>query len=171
MKTMQRSVERELSAPPSTSVRRPWWIVAVVAVVALLAGLVIGRWTAPSEGTPEVVVPGGTELTDRQQQMIDASERYLVAYQTNDADAIVAAFTPQGEKYVVGDGTYRVDDGTLRAFVETNDYTGMEIVEPMTVHENDVAVVVAFGGFEFLNVLVFTESGEVLITDHLTFGP
>ncbi len=41
----------------------------------------------------------------------------------------------------------------------------------MTVHENDVSLVVRVGTTEWLNVLVFTPSGDLLITDRLSFGP
>ena len=56
-------------------------------------------------------------------------------------------------------------------FVEGRDFSGMEMVEPMTIHENDVSMVVRVGNAEWLNVVVYTQSGEVLITDHLSFGP
>ena len=167
-------VERPVGGIEPAAVHRRRWVWPTIAILALLLGGVVG-WaigaSADGEQQPSLVVIGGTELTERQQAMVDASERLLIAYQTNDVDAILAAFTPQGEKYVVGDGPYRVDDGSLRAFVEGRDFSGMEMVEPMTIHENDVSMVVRIGDTEWLNVLVYTQSGEVLITDHLSFGP
>lgn len=149
------------------------WVWPVIALLALLIGAGVG-WaigtSADDEGEPLVVI-GATEITERQQAMVDTSERLLAAYQANDADAVLAEFTSEGEKYVVGDGTYRVDDGSLRAFVEGRDFSGMETIEPMTIHENDVTMVVRVGGNEWLNVFVFTPSGNVLVTDHLSFGP
>jgi hypothetical protein len=167
-------IERPVGGIEPGVVHRRRWVWPAIAVAALLLGGVVGWAISTSvddEQQRSLVVIGGTELTERQQAMVDASESLLIAYQTNDVDAILAAFTPQGEKYVVGDGPYRVDDGGLRAFVEGRDFSGMEMVEPMTVHENDVAMVAKVGDTEWLNVLVYTQSGEVLITDHLSFGP
>jgi hypothetical protein len=160
------------STPTVASRRRRVWPLA--ALLAMLLGAAVG-WVIGSSSDepspPSLVVVGGTELTDRQQAMVDATHAYLAAHQTNDVDAILAAFAPQGQKYVVGDRAYRVDDGSLRAFLEARDFSAMELVEPITVHENDVAMVVSIGSTEWLNVLVFTTSGDLLITDHLSFGP
>lgn len=170
---MQQLIEQSgenIDVGPTRRRGRAW---PVIAVLAMLIGAGVG-WAIGSSAHDErepLVVVGDTDITERQQAMIDTSERLLAAYQANDADAILAEFTSRGAKYVVGDGTYRVDDGSLRAFVESRDFSGMEMIEPMTIHENDVTMVVRVDGNEWLNVFVFTPSGDVLVTDHLSFGP
>lgn len=160
--------------------RRSRWVVAVVAMVAVVALAIagLGGWFAGRAGEddgggglPRVINVGGQPLTDRQQEMLAVVDQLLVDYRANDADAIIATFTPRGEKVVVGLGTFRVDDGTLRTFLEGRNFASMELIEPIIIHENDVELVVSAAGAEWMNVFEFTTAGDVLVSSHVSFGP
>ena len=99
----------------------------LAALVALLVGALGGWFLARSfDDKPTNVVAGHVALTDRQREMIRVEEAYVKAWQANDVDAVLALYTPNGTLNLVpGSGDYRVDDGTLAAYVRSGDWSGL----------------------------------------------
>jgi hypothetical protein len=132
MKTIERDTTYEVTenAPVRPRTHRTWWLLAAVAVLALGAGVVIGRATAPSDES--AYLAGGGALSDRQEQMLDVLDEAEQGWRAGDGDAVTATFVPTGTM-TWGDRSYRVDDGTLAAFVTGGDWSTLTILEPVLV--------------------------------------
>ena len=61
-----------------------------------------------------------------------------------------------------GDRTYRVDDGTLAAFVSGGDWSTLTVLEPVLVDGNTVTFHYEVTGIHYLGSVVFTGTGDVL---------
>lgn len=152
---------------PPVVKRTRWWLVAVLCVAVLVIGAVAG-WLArgPGHGTPAYVVAGGGAPTERQQQMIEMFDDYVAAWRSNDPDAVLSFYTDEGVFEWAGRSgpEYRVDDGTLRGYVENAvDHRGMTVGKPMLVQENRIATVGEVAGVRFVAVVEFTPNGELQV--------
>ena len=164
MKTMERNTTNEVTekAPVRAATRRTWWLVAA-AVVALAAGLVIGRATAPSDAS--AYLAGGGALSDRQEQMLDVLDEVELAWRAGDAEAVSAAFVPTGSA-TDGNASYRIDDGTLATYVTGGDWSSLTVLEPVLVDGNNVTFYYTVNGTSYLGSVVFTGTGDVLAVHH-----
>lgn len=158
---MERTTTNEVTekAPVRAATRRTWWLLAAVAVLALAAGLVIGRATAPSD--EPAYLAGGGALSDRQEQMLDVLDEVELAWRAGDAEAVAAAFVPTGSA-TFGDVTYRIDDGTLATYVTGGDWSSLTVLEPVLVDGNTVTFHYTVNGTHYLGSVEFTGTGDVL---------
>ena len=165
MKTMERTTTNGLTekGPMHEATRRTWWRLAAVAVLALAAGLVVGRWTAPSD--EPAYLAGGGALSDRQEQMVDVVDEIEQAWRSGDAEAVSAAFVPAGYATYGGE-TYRIDDGTLATYVTGGDWSSLTVLEPVLVDGNTVTFSYTVNGTHYLGSVEFTETGDVLAVHH-----
>lgn len=164
MKTLERSITYEGTGttPMRDTPRLTWWVVAVVAILTLGVGLVVGRLTAPSEDEPAYLAGGG-QLGDRQEQMLDVLDEAVLGWRSGDAAAVLATFTPTGT--VTWGGTeYRVDDGTLATFVNGGDWSSLTVREPVLVDGNRLVFAYMHGDTHYLGSVEYTGTGEVLAT-------
>ena len=164
MKTMDRGYTQEFAAtaPLRHDTRRTWWVMAVVAILGLGLGLVVGRLTAASGDESAYLVDGG-QLSDRQEQMLDVLDAAVLGWRAGDANAVLATFTPTG--ILTWDARqYRVDDGTLPTFVEGGDWSTLRMFEPVLVDGNRLNFNYAHGDIHYLGAVEFTATGEVLAT-------
>jgi hypothetical protein len=148
-------------------------VLVLVAAIALGLGL-FGGWMIWGSTEPDtdadavVVVVGGGELTQRQEEMIEMLDVYGEAYLGNDGAAVVEIFAENGTMSGLGNPVLRADDGTLERFV--NDFPvsdGPFYVEPVVVHDNTLRFAHKYVGRTYFDIVTFTSSGELRIVSHL----
>ena len=152
-----------------------WWIVAVVGVVALAAGVLVGSRFDGEEATSDVVTVEGAELTDRQQEMVELVRAYQAAWEDLDGDAAASLMTPNAQFSMPQEGDDRVTpaDGSLQEFMagltagppagidEPVFVAGHAVVSTQQVPARGLRVVSVYG-FDDLD-------GEILIKSHTDF--
>lgn len=104
------------------SSRRPWWVLALIAVASLVVGAALG-YVVGSDGddTADPVTLDGVAVTERQDEMLALVEGYTDAWNVLDVDASTEFMTPQatlhqplaGLEYSVRDGSYQEMMGNL----------------------------------------------------------
>jgi hypothetical protein len=166
MTTLERPREELLTAPVTQRRSRAWIAVILVAVIALAVGGVGGWMVRGEPDTPAILLAGSGELTARQEQLLDTTRAAEAAWQTNDVDAILALYAPNGTFEAFG-AVYRVDDGSLRTYIESGEWSSLDVLEPMLVRDNEVLTFHDFGGALFSESLTYTGSGDVLIVSHV----
>ena len=163
-------------------------MIALVAVVGLLLGVVVGFSTGRGSddtaadtadvadtvpttvmtpvGNTRAFVAGGGDLTQRQLQMLDVVDDYAAALRANDVDAVIGLYHEVGAMSLFGD--VRVDNGTLAAHLREfpDVYSDFDPIEPMMI---DTHRVVFFDKSFGLNMIEFSSSGPVQITYHGTY--
>lgn len=170
MTTLERSRDDVMttSSPTPSHPRRSartGLLVTLVAVVALVLGGAVG-WFVRGDDTSDVVLAGDGELTERQLEMVDFMNDYEAAWQRGDGDAVAAMYTPNGTFVSLG-WTYRVDDGSLEAYVEGGGFGGLDVFEPALVHGNELLNFHSFpGAGVFVSSVQFNNSGDLLIVNH-----
>lgn len=165
MKTPERTierphVERQVTSGPS---QRPF-VAPLAAVATLIAGVLIGFlvWGLNDADRTAPVATGGAELTARQEQMVELYEDYEAAWQRGDREAVVAMFT---------------EDGTLRIFGQefegpriasgVSAWPSLDVLEPLLLDGTRMVNFHDIDGFGTpVDVVEFTETGEVLIVSH-----
>lgn len=166
MKTMERPRE-EVSTPKTpTQARVGWGMTGLVAVLALVLGA-LGSWAVFGlDDDPTAIAAGGGELTERQEEMVAVLDDYTNAWDTSDGAAALETMTPTA--FVTFDNTsWRVEDGTLVRNIESGLYgPSLDHLDPILVEGNAIVAFHRYGGLEVANVFEFTNSGEVLITQH-----
>jgi len=168
----------ETTPPMQVMPRRSRWMVPIAVLVALLLGGLSG-WllanAADEDSKPTTVVAGNVALTDRQQEMIRITDEYTKAWQANDVNAVLAFYTSTGTfRAVPGGPTYRVDDGSLEAFVRSGDWSTLTAIGPTMVVGGEVVLVTRTAGVgPWMNVLDFTQyiGAAPLILNHLSISP
>ena len=170
MTTLERPHDEVLDTSSAVSDRpdrrsRMGLVVTFVAVIALVVGGAIG-WFVRGGGDDAIVLSGDGDLTERQLDMVDFMDDYSAAWQRGDGEAVAAMYIDNGTFVTLGT-EYRVDDGSLAAFVESGDWGSLDVLEPMLVHSNDVLNFHTFvGGFNYMSSFTFTGSGELLLINH-----
>lgn len=161
MQTMERNITHESTekGPVPAATHRWWWLLAAVAVLALAAGLVVGRSTAPSDES--AYLAGGGALSDRQEQMLDVLDDIGAAWRAGDPGAVAAVFVPTGYATYAG-RSYRIDDGSLASFVTGGDWSSLTALDPMLVDGNTVTFYYEISGVHYLGAVQFTGTGDVL---------
>jgi hypothetical protein len=141
-------------------------MLVVGAVIALLLGGVGGWFAHGSSGDPDVIVAGGGELTERQEDMLDLFDEYTEAVLANDGAAVAEMFTENGTwSGDVGD-ELAVSDGTLEAFVNTFDFTAPLSMEPILVDQNRLIYAHEYMRGHYQDIVTFTMGGELQIVNH-----
>ncbi len=169
--TIERPVERRDDTRSTGGT--PTLLVVLIAVVALLLGGLAG-WLLRGDdgGTDDAVVVNGTELTERQEEMLRVGDEYYAAMRDGDGSKLVSLFVPTGyvtfaDESPTGTDEYRVDDGSLQATTDQGGMTSLESYEPVLVYD-DTLVYAGFYAGGFIEVIEFTPSGEVLIVKTVT---
>lgn len=155
--------------PVSTEKRAsPSWLVLVVSVVlAIVAGGFAGWFLAGSADDASAYVAGGGELTTRQEQMVELIAESGDAWLTGDAEALKEMFAPNGT-WTAFDVTYRMDDGSLQAYIDSTSFPGLELYEPILVRGNQAVMFHNYSNYgDIADVFEFTPEGEVLIVSHV----
>ena len=173
MKTMEHKpaehVQHDVQLPEEANRQaptgRPIGMFVLVAVLALILGLVGGWFARGSDGDAEMLLAGEGELTARQEQMLDLMRDYEAAWQSGDGDAVAAFYTDQGFADMRGT-IYRVDDGSLQGFVESTTWGSLDVLEPMLVKGDTVLSFHTYTGGTYVNVTEFTNEGELLVVIH-----
>jgi hypothetical protein len=162
----------EAEVTPTGSDRHPM-IAAVIAVAALLVGFLAG-WVlwgpADASDGADVVVVGGGELTDRQEEMLRVADEAHGAIIEGDGDALAALFVPQGYLRDPGHNMeLRVDDGSLASQINAGPAPSYQVDEPIVVH-GDMVISTGSWGDDVVHVFLFTPGGDVrIITDTLVW--
>lgn len=122
-----------------------------------------------AEGT-DVVVVGGSALTERQQEMVAlVTGPWIEAWEAADGEAVAALYTPDAVLYdIEGGEVVRVDDGTLQRFASS--WPGIQLVSGMFVHGERIAVVLELEGIQVGCILEFTDFGELLIESNAAYN-
>lgn len=171
---MSQLIERseDTTTRPATTRRTRAW--PLIALAALLLGALGGWWVSRDDGSPApaAIAAGNVELTARQQDMVSTARDYMAAWQANDAEAVMGFYTayasfvpiPAGAKYLVG-------DGSLQAYVESANWSNLEVIDPILVNDYELTVVTRLSGSQYTNLLRFTSSGELQLMLHMTTSP
>jgi hypothetical protein len=167
MQTMDRPVAE--AGPPATT-RRPWWRLAIAVALALVLG-VVGGWSLArvTDDEPTAVVAGGGSLTDRQKQIVEVLDDYVAAWRSDDAEAVMAFFAPGGTFSVRGE-EYRMDDGSMAAFLESASWSTLTGSDPVLMAGDEAALHTTWESQSWFNVIEFSASGDVLIVRHVSTG-
>lgn len=149
-----------------------WWLLAVVALLALTSGAVGAALVANrGGGDPDVIRADGGELTVRQQEMARIAQEYGASWQASDGERAASFMTDDGYvEYVEGGWTFFVTDGSLQERITNGSYSSFEFVGPMVVYDDRVVSfgVVSSFGVAWLSVIHFTGNGEVeIISEHI----
>lgn len=170
MTTLERPHETIHTSTATTSrSQRSWMIVAVIAVLALVLGGVLGYVVRGGDTNADIVIAGGDQMTDRQEQMIEFLDAYEAAWQANDAAQVTASFVPTGT-FGALDSELRVDDGSLADYVENTSFSSLDVLRPALVRDNEMVTFHQFGGRTYVEVLTFTPSGDLLLVSHDIVG-
>ena len=168
MSTIDRPLETSVAVPTAAPPRRRYGLLLVVALFALVLGTAVGWVARGSDGDPEAMVAGGGSLTDRQEQMVAVASDLTAAWQAGDGAAVVALMTPTGTFQLFGtDTVYRADDGTLAAYVESDQVSSLEMLTPYLVYGDTVMAVFTVATSPALSALTFTSDGDVLVATHV----
>lgn len=161
------------AAAESTGARVRWsWVTGVVIVLLLGVGIGLGvGWLLDDEagsGSSYLVgnrVISGSELTERQAEMVGVVARYVDAWVANDGDAVASFMVPDGYVYLptLGDRTVRADDGTLQDWVEDLGQIPNELNDPIVVEDDSVVLIGQAANLDWMIRIEFTTSGDVLI--------
>lgn len=169
MTTLERPQEETRAPITEAPVQRPSRLplTAILAVLALALGGIVG-WIVRGDGAgePDILLAGDGDISARQEQMLDVVRDRAQAWKDGDVDAVLAGFTPTGTFEAFGN-VYRVDDGSLAAYVETGTWTSLEVQEPVLVRGNELFTFHRYGGGNYSELFTFTETGELLITSHV----
>ena len=162
----------ESSVTPTSIERRPL-VAVLIAVGALLVGVLAGwvLWGSDdaSDGA-EVVVVGGGELTDRQEEMLRVVDEAHGAIIEGDGDALAALFVPQGLLRDPNHGMeLRVDDGSLAGQINAGPAPSYQVDEPVVVL-GDMVISTGSWGDDFVHVFLFTPGGDVRIISDTLIG-
>lgn len=113
---MSATVERPQAPETPSHVRHgQWWIVALVAVLGLIAGAVIGYWWGDSDdGTTELIeveeetpntVDQDTEgLSERERQALATLDEWTAALNTGDVDLVNSFYADDAQLWWMVDG-------------------------------------------------------------------
>ena len=132
-------------------------------------GLSIGRSAqenAESSYVARNAVVSGSDLTERQLEMVEVAERYVNAWIEKNGDDVASFMVPSGfvDLATLGNRTVRADDGTLQDWVESTGQIPNELNDPIIVEDNRVVLIGQ--GLENLDWMIsieFTTSGDVMI--------
>lgn len=164
MTTMQQ--ERPMVGGAPSTTRRPWLMTGML-VIGLLIGL-LGGWLI--FGSDDVMTLDGSELTERQIEMIEMIDQDFAAWQANDVDTVLSHYTDSG--VFVTDREYLVRDGSLAGFVRF--FSGAPMMEPVgqKLMVDDITVISfhTYAAHTYTNVFRFKAVGDVLITRHHVIG-
>jgi hypothetical protein len=169
MKTAERTIERpHVERPVASDTKRRSVITPIALVVAVVLGLLAGFlvWGLGDTDSTAPVAAGGSELTARQEQMIDLLDDYVAAWRIGDSEAAATMFTENGVFTWLGT-EYRVDDGALANVVTSLPVPTLDVLEPVLVNDTGMLhfhTVTGMGTFS--NVFEFTADGELLIISH-----
>ncbi len=172
MKTAERTierprVERAVEQPP----RRRSWVTLIAALVALVLGLLGGyllRGSDDVDPTAPVVV-GGAALTDRQAQMVDLVDDYVVAWQRGDGAAAESMFTDDGVLDAFG-AVRTADDGGIAGYVAATPTPLLRLPDPVLIDDHQMLMLHTIdGSMNSGNLMTFTETGDLLIVRHVMF--
>lgn len=160
--TLERPVAPTADTHPAHGSRS--LVVVLIAVVALLLGG-LGGWLLRGDdgGNDDVIVVNGSELTERQEEMLQIGDEYFAAVRDGDGDTLASLFVPEG--YVTFEQMNRearVDDGSLARTVSGGVNPGLEIFEPVLVFGDTLVYTYELAG-NTIEVMKFTPSGEVEI--------
>jgi len=169
MKTAERTIERpRVERISTTESGHRSAITLIAAIAALMLGLLAGFlvWGMDETDSTAPVAAGGSELTTRQEQMVDLLDDYVEAWRTGDGEAAAALFTDNGV-FTVNGTEYRVDDGGLAQVVTDLPTPALDVVEPVLLDETGMLHFHTIGGLDTdSDVYRFTAGGELLIISH-----
>jgi len=143
----------------------PRWPGVAAFLVAIALGLLIGLWIERDDGAAHLVADG-SDLTERQADMLDIAERYGDAWRANDRDTMAASMTPNGViRYPQNGWEFSPSDGTLGPWIANERYRTLELWPRQVVDEDRI---VLFGeveseGVRWISIVEFTSTGDPLI--------
>jgi hypothetical protein len=124
------------------------------------------------DASPDVVTASGTDITERQRDMLDITEEYVAAWGDTDGDAVASFMTPEGFiDYPEDDEVFFVGDGPLQQRVSNGPYTTLHAHAPKLVYDDRVVLMGRIDALSlnWLSVIRFTTTGEPLIISETIF--
>jgi len=166
MTTLNTPHEAQSSAPGGRRASPSWAGLILGLLVALVVGG-LGGWLARgATDDASAYVAGGGALTERQEQMVDLIQDSGEAWATGDAQALEGMFADDGT-FTVFDVTYRMDDGSLQAYMDETSFPGLKLYGPIVVRGNQAVMFHNYATFgDIADVFEFTPEGELMIVSH-----
>jgi hypothetical protein len=124
------------------------------------------------DASSDVVTASGTDITERQRDMLDITDHYLAAWSDTDGDAVASFMAPDGYiEYPERDEVYFVSDGTLQQRVSNGPYTTLHAHAPRLVYDDRIVLMGEIDALSlnWLSVIRFTTSGDPLIASETIF--
>jgi hypothetical protein len=169
MKTAERTIERpQVDRPVAPDTKRRPMIMLIGVLIALALGVLAGfvLWGTDDTTSTAAVAAGGTELTPRQEQMVDLVDDYGVAWRNGDSEAAAAMFTENGALTVFGT-EYPVEGDALAGYISAFPQPTLDLLEPVLVSDDGMIMFHTIAGMgTFSDVFRFTADGELLIISH-----
>jgi len=166
------------------------WIVAVVGVVALAGGLLIGALVDGGDDQgledevaavtaerdqlvaeiaalqeryeSDVIRADGGDLTDRQADMVETTNDAVAGWQAADGDRVASHMTPNGQlEYLLEDWVFFVSDASLQDRVSSYGVNSVQPVGPMIVPDDRVVVFGTHPRGDWLTIFQFSSTGDV----------
>lgn len=164
MKAAERTIERPRVERVVETPRRRWSAVTSIAIIIALALGLLGGYVLRGSDDVDPTAPvtvDGSELTQRQEQMFDLIDDYVIAWQNGDGEAAAAMFHDDGHLRVYG------VERSIADFITATPVPSLDILEPMLVHEDTMLNFHTIAGVGTLSdVIEFTPTGELLIVRH-----
>lgn len=137
---------------------------ALVAVLALVVGGIVGFVVRGDAETPDFLVAGGGEPTARQEQMFEFADESFEVWRNGDGDAAAAMFVDSGVFTALGID-YRADDGSLARYADSTTWQSLELLYPVVANGDELIGFHRYGGSTYRNTMTFTPSGELLLVN------
>lgn len=142
--------------------------------VILLLALVLPTIGCDSSNdvSPDAVTVNGTEITDRQRDMLDIVDEYVAAWSATDGDAVASFMSPDAYvEYPERNEVFLVSDGTLQERVANGPYATLQAHAPALVYGDRVVLMGRIDALDldWLSVIRFTASDPPLIVSETLF--
>jgi hypothetical protein len=180
----------KLDAPVDHSHGVRWWIAAVIGVVTLGSGMLIGTLIVGGDDQgledevaaltferdqlvaemaaqqeryeSDVIRAAGGDLTVRQADMVETANDVVAGWQATDGDLVASNMTPDGQlDYLLEGWVFYVSDGSLQDRIGSYGLNSVRPVGPMVVSDDRVAVFGTHPLGDWLTIMQFTSTGDI----------
>lgn len=123
MQTLEKRTEEARKPEVEKLTKQRRWLVVALALVLVVGAVAIGWLIAENRSLnadlDAAVWPIESELTARQEYMVDAAERFWSAWNADDFDTLMSLYSPTAIHAGFSGNEYSVADGELRTLMQS----------------------------------------------------